>query len=214
MMRALVLLSGGLDSTVCLFHALKHYNNVEALTIDYMQKHFHELECAAKVAELAGVRHQYRRLEVIKMLCPSSITRLDQPVTDAQSTVSTLRNMFMISAASVIAIQSNISHIVFGACGDDQLNYPDCRPQFFDALEQAIRIGSPPGISIHTPLIGLSKAQIIKYAKSLGDDCWNALKDTWTCYEAHPNRSGCGVCPSCCIRAKGFAEAGWKDPIT
>lgn len=210
----IVLLSGGLDSTVALYWARLRSDTLMAITFDYGQRHYRELEAAQRVAKFAGVPHDIVTIPTLAKVSKSSLTDHYRQVTDASSTVTPLRNLWFLTAAACVAHAHGMNEIVVGACGADQNDYPDCREPFFAAAQQAIDIGlgGDKQFVVHRPLIRLSKTQTIQLAcKFTG--CFEALADTWTCYEAHPPRSGCGACPACLSRRAGFLETGVEDPI-
>lgn len=214
---AVVVLSGGQDSTTCLFLAKKSFDKVIAVTFDYGQRHRIELKSAAKVAEMAGVEHHILDATFINNLAASALTRLDIAVEakDGQlpSTFVPGRNLFFLSMAAIFAVERGIKDIFAGVCETDYSGYPDCREAFVDSLEATIALALGGGgnrINIHTPLMFLTKAQSVKLAQEVG--AMDALAHSHTCYEGR--FPPCGACPSCVIRARGFAVAGVADPLT
>lgn len=227
---ALVVLSGGQDSTTCLFWAREHFARVHAVTFDYGQAHAIELESARKVAEMAGVADH----EIVKTgkLLRSTSPLLDENVplatyTDFESmekevgkrietTFVPMRNAFFLTLAANIAFAKGCNNLVTGVDEEDNANYPDCREAFVRSQEDTINLalglekGDACAFRLHTPLIHKSKAETIALAQSL-PGCMEAMAYTHTCYAGvFPP---CGKCHSCVLRAHGFAEAGVEDPL-
>jgi 7-cyano-7-deazaguanine synthase len=202
--EALVLLSGGQDSTTCLFWAKKTFKCVKALSIDYGQKHIIELDAAIKVAKISGVEHIIMKCPI---LAPSVLTKHDWKFNSTGKLPNTwvpARNLVFLSLAATL----EIPNIIIGACETDYSGYPDCRQVFIDSAEQSINLAHDSEIfSVHAPLMGLNKKETVEFAKTI-EGCWEALAFTVTCY----NGTKCGACPACELRAKGFKQAGMKDP--
>lgn len=224
MTKAIVLLSGGQDSTTSLFYALRKYTNVRAIGFSYGQRHSVELEAAADIAQLAIVPFDVLPIPALSDLGDSSLTS-DAPITssggyaDAEvdeglpSSFVPGRNILFFATAAAYAVKHNASVLVSGVCQTDYSGYPDCRREFVDCMERALTVGMPSSIGpivIDTPLMKLSKAETVQLARDLGDGAWNALARSVTCYNG--NRPGCGTCPSCALRQRGFDEAGYADP--
>jgi 7-cyano-7-deazaguanine synthase len=215
--KAVVVLSGGQDSTTCLYWALDRFGdgNVEALTFDYGQRHRIELECAEKVAQHAGVAHTTLPIDTFSALGGTSLTDAELPVEDAPgdglpNTFVPGRNLVFLTFAAAFAWQRDIVHLVTGVAQTDYSGYPDCRQHTIDALEETLRRGMERTFTIHTPLMKLSKKETVELARELG--ALDAMALTHTCYEGQ--RPPCGECPACRLRAKGFLEAGIADPLT
>lgn len=223
---AVVLLSGGQDSATCLFWARARYRRIHAFSVHYGQRHVAELEAAAEVARLAGVHaHRTIELESIGGLARSALTQphgvlaasggyVDRSAPEGLPT-SFLpgRNALLLSLAASYAVDVGAKDIVIGACLADASGYPDCRREFIDVMEHALTLAMPSScgpLRIRTPLIDLSKAEVVRLAHELGEGCWSALAASVTCYLGH--RPGCGTCPSCRVRAEGFALAALSDP--
>ncbi len=216
--HALVILSGGQDSTTCLFWALERFGaaGVEALTFDYGQRHRIELQCAANVARHAGVRHTVLPIDTFTALGGNSLTDPDIAVADAGDTTTGLpntfvpgRNLIFLTYAAAFAWQQGIEHLVTGVAQTDYSGYPDCRRETIDALQQALCLGMDTNFTIHTPLMDLSKKETVELAIDL--NAIDAMALTQTCYNGQ--QPPCGECPACILRAKGFAEAGIADPL-
>lgn len=224
--RAVVVLSGGQDSTTCLAWAVREFGreNVHAVSVDYGQRHSAELNAAQEIAEKFGVPWVILTLEALCDLADSALVDPSRALTweggrpDAampQGLPSSFvpgRNLLLLSLAASFAVKVGAKELVTGVCQTDYSGYPDCRREFVDALEKALTLAMPSScgpVVIHTPLMHLTKAETVKLAREL-PGAWEALALSVTCYEG--KRPGCGVCPACVLRAKGFAEAGEPDP--
>lgn len=220
MKKAIVLLSGGLDSTTVLYLAKSQgFDEIYALTFEYGQKHDKELKSAIAVAKAAGVKEH----KVINLLLNQwkgcSLTDSDLEIgdgdinrSDIPATYVPARNMVFLSVAASYADALGITDIFIGVSEVDYSGYVDCREEFIKAMENAINLGTVLGaekkqkITLHAPFMHLTKAEEVKLGVRLGVD----FGLTWTCYrgDEHP----CGTCDSCLLRAKAFAEAGVEDP--
>ncbi len=216
--QALVVLSGGQDSTTCLYWALDKFgpNAVEAITFDYGQRHRVELGCAARVAEFAGVLHTVMPIDTFAALGGNALTDRNigvQKDLDIESGLPNTfvpgRNIVFLTFAAAFAWQRNIEHLVTGVAQTDYSGYPDCRQETIEALQLTIRLGMASNVVIHTPLMRLSKKETVLLARDLG--ALEAMALTHTCYDGR--RPPCGECPACELRAKGFNEAGIEDPL-
>lgn len=212
---ALVLLSGGLDSTVCLAIAIRDAGPVTAVTVDYGQRHRIELERAAQVAAACGVEQVVVDLDLSRW-GGSALTDDAIPVPDAgggaiPATYVPARNLIFCSLACGIAETRGCDAIYLGVNALDYSGYPDCRPEFIEAFGRAAALGLKRGVEgnpleIRTPLIERTKAEIVGLAAQLGAP----VDLTWSCYRG--GRQPCGSCDACTLRAKGFSEAGVADP--
>jgi 7-cyano-7-deazaguanine synthase len=212
--RAVVLFSGGQDSTTCLYWALNQgYASVHAVGFDYGQRHRIELEQARIIADRAGVSYAVLPLPTLAAIGDSALVGPgDVGQTDRAGLPSSFvpgRNLIFLTVAAAYAYKLGATVLVGGMCETDYSGYPDCRRATLDALQQAIELGMEYPIEIVTPLMYLSKKETVELAYSL-PGCWEALAESHTCYEGV--RPGCGRCPACILRAKGFAEAGRSDP--
>jgi 7-cyano-7-deazaguanine synthase len=222
--RAVVLLSGGLDSTTTLAIAKAEGFEPCALSFRYGQRHRVELECAARVAESLGVREHLIVDMDLRRLGGSALTAdLEVPKDRAPDQMSDgipvtyvpARNTIFLSFALAWAEVLETGHIFIGVNALDYSGYPDCRPEYIAAYERMADLATKAGVEgrqslrIHTPLIQLTKAQIIRRGIELGVDY--AL--TSSCYDPGADGCPCGRCDSCRLRAKGFAEAGIADPL-
>lgn len=218
MKKAIVLLSGGLDSTTCLAYAQAKGYECEALSFDYGQRHHTELDAAKKTAASFGVKHHIFKLN-INQFGGSALTDqtiavpLDQhsehsiPVTYVPA-----RNTIFLSIALGFAETSQANAIFIGVSAIDYSNYPDCRPEYIEAFQALANLATKAGveqhqITIETPLIHLTKAETIAMGLALGID----YSLTVSCYQANAQGQACGHCASCELRKKGFAEAGQAD---
>ncbi|KGP90994.1 7-cyano-7-deazaguanine synthase [Pontibacillus chungwhensis BH030062] len=205
--KALVVFSGGQDSTTCLFWAMKHFDEVEAVTFDYNQRHDEEIEVAKEIAEDLGVKHTILDMSLLSQLAPNALTRDDIEVKDGEngdlpSTFVPGRNLLFLSFASIMGKQIGAQHIVTGVCETDFSGYPDCRDVFIKSLNVTLNLSMDDQFVVHTPLMWLDKAQTWELADDL-----NALtyvkERTLTCYHG-VRGSGCGECPSCKLRQNGL----------
>jgi len=212
--KALVVLSGGQDSTTCLYWALQRYDSVTSITFDYGQRHRIELDAARKVAGVAGVEHAVLPIDTFAVLGGNALTGdevVDTVATEGQlpNTFVPGRNLIFLTFAAAYAYQRGIRDLVAGVCQTDYSGYPDCRQNTVEALQVAINLGMETQIRIHTPLMWMTKAETVHLAREVG--ALEALSWSHTCYngEVPP----CGNCPACELRAKGFVEAGLPDPL-
>jgi 7-cyano-7-deazaguanine synthase len=216
--KALVVLSGGQDSTTCLYWAIQKFGKdvVETVTFDYGQRHRIELDCAAKIATDVNLRNTLLPIDTFSVIGGSALTEqgisvesgLD-PETDLPNTFVPGRNLIFLTFSAAFAYQRGCRHLVTGVAQTDYSGYPDCREDTMLALQTAIRLGMDSEIQIHTPLMHLSKKETVELARDLG--ALDAMADTHTCYEG--SQPPCMECPACVLRAKGFAEAGIPDPL-
>ena len=221
--KAICLLSGGLDSSVTLAIAKSEGYEVYATTFIYGQTHSKEIEAAKKIAKHFKVReHKIISLDLSEIAKSSLISGAEIPTgrsaeeiiscKEIPSTYVPGRNIIFLSLALAYAESIDADAIFIGANAVDFAGYPDCRPEFFEKFQELINIGTKRGvegnpIKIKTPIINLTKAEIIKKGLSLGVP----FELTWSCYLG--KEKACGKCDSCILRLKGFKEAGLKDPI-
>ena len=218
------MLSGGIDSSTAMAIAKKENYELHALTFRYGQRHEREIEAAKKVAAFLGAQGHLiiefnlraiggsaltDQIEVPKGRSPEEIPH-GVPVTYVPA-----RNTIFLSFALALAERLEAEDIFFGANQLDYSGYPDCREEYIRAFEQMANLATKAGVEgktkirIHTPLIRMTKAQIIQKGMELGLD----YSLTWSCYDPAPGSLACGLCDSCQLRLKGFKEAGCKDPI-
>jgi 7-cyano-7-deazaguanine synthase len=216
--KALVVFSGGQDSTTCLYWAIDRYGveNVSAVSFDYGQRHKIELECARRIAEQAGVAQRCLPIDTFTAIGGDALTDDDISVKNSVDAKTGLpntfvpgRNIIFLTYAAALAWQHGIVNIVTGVAQTDYSGYPDCREASIRSLQQSLRLGMEFDVEIHTPLMQLSKKETVELARRL--NALDAMALTHTCYEGE--RPPCGSCPACELRAKGFAEAGIEDPL-
>ena len=212
---AVVVFSGGQDSTTCLAWACTRFRRVHAVTIDYGQRHRIEIEAAQRVAARAQVPWSVLPCDSFRALGGNALTGDEsvsggvRPQTGLPNTFVPGRNLILITLVAAWAWPRGIADIVAGVCQTDYSGYPDCRQTTMDHLQQTLRAGMDSPFTIHTPLMHLSKADSVRLMRDLGRLGW--LADSHTCYNG--GRPPCGTCPACHLRAKGFAEAGIPDPL-
>ena len=226
MSKALVLFSGGQDSTVCLAWALTRYSHVETVGFDYGQRHASEL--AARPRLLAGLRTAFPAwaarlgpdhllpLDTLRAIGGSALTETMAIAMGAHGLPNTFvpgRNVMFLAAAAALGYRRDIADLVGGMCETDFSGYPDCRDETIQATAKALSLGLARAIRIHTPLMWIDKAATWALAESLGGTALLelVLEETVTCYEGDRSRRhvwgyGCGVCPSCILRADGYAK--------
>lgn len=220
MKNAIVILSGGLDSSTCLAIAKEQGFIPFALTFNYGQKHQVELRAAKNIAQKYAKEHRIIDLPIgqfggsaltdnnIDVPEHDSIRKNEIPVTYVPA-----RNTIFLSIALGYAETIKSCDIFLGISGDDYENYPDCRPEYIEAFEKMAHLATKAGLEgarfhIHTPLIGINKAKTIQWGSRLGMD----YKNTISCYNANENGEACGACQSCRLRKKGFEQAQIVDP--
>lgn len=218
MKKAVILLSGGLDSTTTLAMAKDQGFDCYALNFDYGQRHRAELNAAKRMAEQFDAK-EYRIIKIDlssiggSALTDASISVPDHPTEGIPVTYVPARNTIFLSLALAWAEVLQASDIFIGVNAVDYSGYPDCRPEYIKAYENMANLATKAGVEgkyvhIQTPLIDLSKAQIIQAGIKLGID----YSHTVSCYSADKEGKACGICDSCRFRAAGFKEAGIKDP--
>lgn len=208
--RALVVFSGGQDSTTCLFWAKKHFKEVYALSFVYGQKHVKEVELAREIAEEAGVRFDVMDVSFISSLAHNSLTdptmTMDQekPQDGPPNTFVPGRNLFFLSIAAVYAREHDIRHLVTGVSQTDFSGYPDCRDSFIRSLNVTLNLAMDEQFVVHTPLMWIDKKETWALADELG--VLDLVRHrTLTCYNGIVG-DGCGHCPSCKLRRAGLEE--------
>ncbi len=223
--RAVLLLSGGLDSTTLLALARRDGFQVHALTFRYGQRHHREVDAATRIAARMGATQHVVADIDLRIFGGSALTSsMEVPkdrdlasagVQPIPATYVPARNTIFLSFALAWAEVLGASNIYIGVNALDYSGYPDCRPAFIAAFEQMANLATRDAveqgrrITIRTPLIQLSKAEIVRLGLSLGVD----YTETTSCYDPLPNGDACGRCDACQLRLKGFAEAGARDPI-
>ena len=220
-MKAVVLLSGGLDSYTAAAIAKSEGFALCALTIQYGQRHTREIEAARRVADALGVVERLELAIDLRNIGGSALTSgadvphdRDLSATDIPVTYVPARNTIFLSLALAWAEAIGARDLVIGVNALDYSGYPDCRPEFIRAFERVAALGTRAGVEgepfrIHTPLIALTKADIIRRGLELRLD----YRLTHSCYDPLPDGAPCGTCDSCVLRARGFSEAGVPDPL-
>jgi 7-cyano-7-deazaguanine synthase len=211
MSKAVVVFSGGQDSTTCLIQALSQYDEVHAVTYDYGQRHREEIAIAQKLAKQLGVvSHKMLDVTVLNELAISALTRDAIPVSNQlmenglPNTFVPGRNILFLTLAGIYAYQIGADAVITGVCETDFSGYPDCRDQFIKAMQSALELGMDRPLMIKTPLMWLNKAETWALA-----DKYHSLElvrdQTLTCYNGIIG-AGCGTCPACILRYKGLQE--------
>ena len=224
MKPAVVLLSGGVDSATALAIARNQGFLPYALSFAYGQRHSRELESATRVAAALGAKeHRILTLD-LRLIGGSALTgeiavpkgrSLEEIGSGIPVTYVPGRNTIFLALALAWAEVLGAEDVFFGANILDYSGYPDCRPEYTEAFERMANLATKAGVEgrsrfkIHTPLIRMTKAEIVRAGHALGVD----FSLTWSCYEPTPDGRACGLCDSCVLRKKGFAEAGLADPL-
>lgn len=206
---ALVVFSGGQDSTTCLFWAQQQFGRVEAVTFDYQQRHRAEIECARAIAADLQVPQLVLDMGLLNQIAPNALTRTEipvQPGSEGQlpSTFVDGRNMLFLTFAAIVAKQKGLRNIVTGVCETDFSGYPDCRDIFVKSLNVTLNLAMDYPFVLHTPLMWIDKRQTWEMAAQLGRLEY-IRQHTLTCYEGIVG-DGCGNCPACALRAAGLRE--------
>ncbi|AWY00863.1 7-cyano-7-deazaguanine synthase QueC [Marinomonas primoryensis] len=212
--KVVVVYSGGMDSFTVLNTAIQNGLDVYALSFDYGQKHSKELEVAAQVCRTLGVSHKVVDITAINSLMANSSLTGDTKIPEGhyeddsmKSTVVPNRNMVLLSMAIAYAVSLEAGKVYYGAHSGDHHIYPDCRPEFVDAMNAVSKIANYQSVEIVTPFLYSSKGDILKAGLSMNLDYAN----TWTCYNGR--EKSCGKCGACCERLDAFREQGKTDPL-
>jgi len=224
MKKAIVLLSGGLDSSTVLAIAINQGFEVIALSFIYGQRHNYEIECAKEIANSYNLnKHQIANIDLGSIGGSALTDDIDVPKNREEDEMNSeipityvpARNTIFLSYALALAEVEDTFHIFIGVNALDYSGYPDCRPEYIDAFQKMGRLATKSGVEeseklhIHTPLIDLKKSQIITQGIELGVD----YSLTHSCYDPLDKGKPCGRCDACLLRIKGFAEAGTTDPL-
>ena len=230
--HALVLFSGGQDSTVCLAWALDRFPHVETIGFDYGQRHRIELDCRARVRERIATQFpqwaprlgadHLLQVDVLGRISDTALTSDGEIALQADGLPNTFvpgRNLLFLTLAAALGYRRGMTVLVGGMCETDYSGYPDCRDSTMKAMQQALTLGIDRPFSIETPLMWLDKAATWDLAQQLGGDALVDIvrADTHTCYRGergvlHPWGHGCGTCPACELRARGYAA--WQQGRT
>lgn len=208
--KAIVVFSGGQDSTTCLFWAVKNFREVIAVSFDYNQRHILELECAKDICKKHNIEHHIMDLSLLNQLAPNSLTRADievdkdAPKEGTPNSFVDGRNLLFLSFVAVFAKQRGIKHIITGVSQSDFSGYPDCRDTFIKSLNVTLNLSMDYEFVIHTPIMWIDKEETWKLAYDLG--VLDIIKnETLTCYNGIIG-DGCGDCPACKLRKRGYVE--------
>ncbi|MDF0196048.1 7-cyano-7-deazaguanine synthase QueC [Staphylococcus pseudintermedius] len=205
--KALVVFSGGQDSTTCLFYAKKHFKEVELVTFEYGQRHAKEIEVAKEIAEDQGLKHHVLDMALLSQLTPNALTSHDMTIdshNDVPNTFVPARNLLFLSFAGALAYQIGAKHLITGVCETDFSGYPDCRDSFIKSMNVTLNLAMDRDFVIHTPLMWLNKKETWALSDDLG--VLDYVRDrTLTCYNGII-AEGCGECPACQLRQRGFNQ--------
>ncbi|GAB0339150.1 7-cyano-7-deazaguanine synthase QueC [Staphylococcus pseudintermedius] len=205
--KALVVFSGGQDSTTCLFYAKKHFKEVELVTFEYGQRHAKELEVAKEIAEDQGLKHHVLDMALLSQLTPNALTSHDMTIdshNDVPNTFVPARNLLFLSFAGALAYQIGAKHLITGVCETDFSGYPDCRDSFIKSMNVTLNLAMDRDFVIHTPLMWLNKKETWALSDDLG--VLDYVRDrTLTCYNGII-AEGCGECPACQLRQRGLNQ--------
>ncbi|QDP57874.1 MAG: putative 7-cyano-7-deazaguanine synthase [Prokaryotic dsDNA virus sp.] len=214
MEKAVVILSGGMDSTTLLYQINKTHDTY-AISFDYNQKHKKELEAAKATCEQLGIKHKVLDVSLLNEVAPSALTRDDIDVPEGhyeqdnmKQTVVPNRNMVFVSLATSYAISIGAKQLFYGAHAGDHAIYPDCRKEFVDELRNAVKLCDWSEVELSAPFVDIDKGDIAIKGKELEVD----YSLTWTCYKGQDKP--CGKCGACVERAEAFEKAGMKDPLS
>ncbi|MFD2830361.1 7-cyano-7-deazaguanine synthase QueC [Corticicoccus populi] len=205
--KAVVVFSGGQDSTTCMFDALNRYEEVELITFQYGQRHAEEINTARKIADEHQLKHHVMDMSLLSQLSPNALTNHDMAIEETDSVPNTFvpaRNMLFLSFASALAYQINAGVIITGVCETDYSGYPDCRDMFIKSMNITANLAMDKNFVIETPLMWLDKKETWALADSLGKLDY-IRHNTLTCYEGVIG-DGCGECPACKLRQDGLTE--------
>ncbi|MCD8921009.1 7-cyano-7-deazaguanine synthase QueC [Staphylococcus gallinarum] len=204
--KAIVVFSGGQDSTTCLFWAKKHFSEVELVTFQYGQRHDTEIKVAQQIAEEQNVKHHLLDMSLLSQLTPNALTQHDMDIEETEdgvpNTFVPARNLLFLSFAGALAYQINAKHIITGVCETDFSGYPDCRDSFIKSMNVTLSLSMDKDFVIHTPLMWLDKKATWALSDDLGVLDYIRTK-TLTCYNGIIGE-GCGKCPACHLRARGL----------
>lgn len=214
MEKAVVVISGGMDSTTLLYKIIDDGYNTSAISFNYGQKHKKELKCAQQICHGLGIRHTIASLDVLNALAPSALTRKEWDVPEGhyadenmKQTVVPNRNMVMLSLATAYAISKKAKFLFYGVHSGDHAIYPDCRPDFYSYMQDAIMRADWHEVLLKAPFIHKDKGDIVRIGKGLNVN----YGLTWTCYQGR--EKACGKCGACVERLEAFGKADMVDPL-
>ena len=204
--KAIVVFSGGKDSTTCLFWAKKHFDEVELVTFKYGQRHAQEIEVAQAIAEEQQLKHHVLDMSLLSQLTPNALTDPNMAIEanddEIPNTFVPARNLLFLSFAGALAYHLNAKNIITGVCETDFSGYPDCRDSFVKSMNVTLNLSMDKNFVIHTPLMWLDKKETWALSDDLGVLDY-VRERTLTCYNGIVG-DGCGTCPACKLRARGL----------
>lgn len=206
--KALVVFSGGQDSTTCLFWAKARFDEVTLVTFDYGQRHQTEIDVAKRIAHEQNLQHHVLDMSLLSQLTPNALTNHELAIDTAEdgvpNTFVPARNLLFLSFAGALAYQLNIKNIITGVCETDFSGYPDCRDSFVKSMNVTLNLAMDKNFVLYTPLMWLDKKQTWELSDQLG--VLDYIKDqTLTCYNGIIGQ-GCGECPACHLRTRGLTQ--------
>lgn len=206
--KALVVFSGGQDSTTCLFYAKEHFKEVELVTFQYGQRHDLEIKVAEDIAKEQGLKHHVLDMSLLSQLSPNALTdhnmKIENDEDGIPNTFVPARNLLFLSFAGALAYQIGAKHIITGVCETDFSGYPDCRDSFIKSMNLSLNLSMDKDFVIHTPLMWLNKKETWALSDQLGALDYVREK-TLTCYNGVMS-DGCGECPACKLRNQGLDQ--------
>ncbi|MEX6012734.1 7-cyano-7-deazaguanine synthase QueC [Mammaliicoccus sciuri] len=206
--KAVVVFSGGQDSTTCLFYAKEHFKEVELVTFQYGQRHDLEIKVAEDIAKEQGLKHHILDMSLLSQLSPNALTdhtmQIENDENDIPNTFVPARNLLFLSFAGALAYQIGAKHIITGVCETDFSGYPDCRDSFIKSMNLSLNLSMDKVFVIHTPLMWLNKKETWALSDQLGALDYVREK-TLTCYNGVMS-DGCGECPACKLRKQGLDQ--------
>ncbi|KTT83668.1 MULTISPECIES: 7-cyano-7-deazaguanine synthase QueC [Mammaliicoccus] len=206
--KAVVVFSGGQDSTTCLFYAKEHFKEVELVTFQYGQRHDLEIKVAEDIAKEQGLKHHILDMSLLSQLSPNALTdhtmQIENDENDIPNTFVPARNLLFLSFAGALAYQIGAKHIITGVCETDFSGYPDCRDSFIKSMNLSLNLSMDKDFVIHTPLMWLNKKETWALSDQLGALDYVREK-TLTCYNGVMS-DGCGECPACKLRKQGLDQ--------
>ena len=206
--KALVVFSGGQDSTTCMFYAKENFKEVELVTFQYGQRHDLEIEVAENIAKEQGLKHHILDMSLLSQLSPNALTDHKMEIENNEdgipNTFVPARNLLFLSFAGALAYQIGAKHIITGVCETDFSGYPDCRDSFIKSMNLSLNLSMDKDFVIHTPLMWLNKQETWALSDELGALDY-VRERTLTCYNG-VIADGCGECPACILRNQGLSQ--------
>lgn len=206
--KALVVFSGGQDSTTCMFYAKENFKEVELVTFQYGQRHDLEIEVAENIAKEQGLKHHILDMSLLSQLSPNALTDHNMEIENNEdgipNTFVPARNLLFLSFAGALAYQIGAKHIITGVCETDFSGYPDCRDNFIKSMNLSLNLSMDKDFVIHTPLMWLNKQETWALSDELGALDY-VRERTLTCYNG-VIADGCGECPACILRNQGLSQ--------